>query len=59
MERYPTCNDRKGECFARTERGTCDCLSTTYTIGIKCPFKKEHRRVTNGKYYPYNKKYLA
>ena len=45
------CYDTK-RCFAR-KGDLCICLSEAYAPGT-CPFQKDEREVTKGKYYPYN-----
>ena len=49
-----TCNDPR-RCFAKGPSGGCSLLIETYPEGIKCPFAKPDRSVTNGKRYPINK----
>lgn len=51
----PRCYDRD-KCFARRE-GKCIILLKAYQPGT-CPFQKEKRGVTEGKYYPMNYDYI-
>ena len=49
-----TCNDPR-KCFAKGPSGGCSLLIETYPTGVKCPFAKPDRQVTDGKFYPINK----
>lgn len=49
------CKDDR-PCFARVQDRKCGILIKSYHKG-QCPFCKEHREVTNKKWYPYNPDY--
>ncbi len=52
----PECGDCR-DCFGKSESGKrCRILTETYQDG-KCPFCKEKREITEGKYYAYQKNY--
>lgn len=44
------------ECFAKGPKKGCMALSITYEKDGACPFCKKRRDITDGKYYPLNKK---
>lgn len=44
------------ECFAKGPKKGCMALSITYEKDGVCPFCKKRRDITDGKYYPMNKK---
>ena len=52
----PECDEMRA-CFGKSKSGKrCRILTETYQDG-KCPFCKEKRDITDGKYYPYQKNY--
>lgn len=51
MSDYLPCRDLNGACFARSN-GFCGILESTRFKSGECPFKKEMREVSQGKYFP-------
>lgn len=52
---FRRCYDKR-PCFGRNDSGRCRLLNNVY-LHDDCPFCKEHRDVTDGKVYPFNREY--